>query len=286
MSKINYSAAGLQSRAFIDVSLRKFSLGLVILFTFSLVGVGQTDKAKVSKPDPYSLRISKSAPFVVSLKAQETPLPEIASDLAVRLKIHVLVGPSLRTRKVTTEFKQLMFEAALQHLAPQVYIDYEVSSTMAQPRPVGIYLNGYDDPAPAINAVVPNNSYGLLIEGNTLDGVETSAAKEAVKEDEQPLRVRYEKNVLTVKAKKQSLLVVLSKIATELGIPFESKGDSAEIVDLDINQVPVEQALQQLSPLVHVYLRANLQLPERRPFRIVLVAPEKSPQADTSQLLH
>lgn len=259
------------------IRMRKCSSILVLVLIASGIALGQSaEKTKPPQQKTYSLRISKQPPFIVSLKAQDTPLPEIASSLAVRLKLQVIVAPSQRSKKITTEFKQLMFEPALQHLAPQVFVDYEVTSNVT--RPVAIFLNGYEDPAPPLNFVTVTNSASTRMEGNTLEGVET----EKQLEEETPLRVKYEKNLLTVKAKQQLVSVVLAKIASELTIPFESRNTSNDVVDLNIVQEPLEQALQQVSPLVRLYVRANLQIPERRPFRIVLMAPEKTYEPDTS----
>ncbi len=257
---------------------RAFSISLVIL-SLCVIGLGQSpDKPKAPPAKSYSLRISKAAPFVISLKAQDTPLPEIASHLAVRLKVQVVVGQSQRSQKITTEFKQLMFEPALKHLAPQVFIDYEVSSNSGLSQPLMIYLNGYEDATPPINFVTLNNARSIRSEGHTLDGLAT-----AEQQEEEPLRVRYERNLLTVKARQQRLSVVLAEIARELAIPFESRNDSNDLVDLNINQEPLEQALQQMSPLVRLYVRANLQIPERRPLRILLMAPDKAPEIDTGE---
>jgi hypothetical protein len=161
----------------------------------------------------------------------------------------------------------------MQMLAPQVYIDYEINRAPgAPPQPVGIYLNDGDDPPPAINAVIANNSQAMLIEGHTEEGLHTADAAPK----EQPLRVTYERSALTVKAKQQQLSVVLYKIANELGIPFEMKADSGEVVDLDINKLSLEDAVPRMSPQARLYVRANLQRLERRPFLMVLVAPKGS----------
>jgi hypothetical protein len=104
----------------------------------------------------------------------------------------------------------------MQLLAPQVYIDYEINRAPGvPPQPVGIYLNDEGDAPPSINAVVMANSQAMLIEGNTEDGVEGA---EKQPEKEEPLKVTFERSVLTVKAKQQPLSVVLYKIANELSI--------------------------------------------------------------------
>jgi hypothetical protein len=223
-----------------------------------------------ARPD-YALRISTRDLITISLKAEKIPLTSIAADLSKRLKVPVLLGSSAAKRQVTTDFKALTLEPALQLLAPLVYIDYEINrSPGAPPQPVGIYLNDEDDAQPAMNAVVNNSSQAMLIEGHTEDGVETSEAAQK----EQPLKVIYERSALTVKAKKQPLSVVMYKVASELGIPFELKGDSNEVVDLDINKSSIEDAIVQMSPNARLYVRADLRRLERRPFLMVL-APTK-----------
>lgn len=225
------------------------------------------------KPD-FSLRVSTRDLITLSLKAEKAPLSKISGEISRKLKIPVLLGPAVRAHEVTADFKGLTLEPAMHLLAPAVYIDYEINrSPGAQPQPVGIYLYGYEDPAPPINATIPNNSEVILIEGNTEDLV--GGSKPAEQQEEEPLQVTYERNALTVKAKKQVLSVVLYKIASELGIPFEMRTDSTEVVDLNIDKMPVEDAILRLSPQVRLYVRADLQRMERRPFRMVLVAADK-----------
>ncbi|MCM3871812.1 MAG: hypothetical protein ND895_14110 [Pyrinomonadaceae bacterium] len=255
-----------------------------LLIALALLGVGNLGYhnpvlAQETRPAPaqtparpdYVLRISTKDLITVSLKAEKIPLSSIAGELSKKLKVPVLLGSSAGKRQVTTDFKSLTLEPAMQLLAPLVYIDYEVNRIPgAPPQPVGIYLNDEEDAAPAINAVVPNNSQAMLIEGNTEDGVETSEAAQK----EQPLKVTYERSALTVKAKQQPLAVVLYKIASELSIPFEMKGDAAEVVDLDINKASLEDAVVRMSPNVRLFVRADLRRLERRPFLMVLVAPK------------
>lgn len=264
---------------------RKILLVALALFGFWNSDTANSVLAQESRParpqgPDYALRISTKDLITISLKAEKIPLSNIASDISKRIKVPLLLGRSAGKRQVTTDFKALPIESALQLLVPRAYIDYEINrSPGAPPQPVGIYLNDEDDPAPAINEVIANNSQALLIEGDTEEGLETGVALK-----EQPLKVTYERNALTVKAKQQPLSVVLYKIASELGIPFDIKGDSGEVVDLDINKLPLEDAVARMSPHVRLYVRADLQLQERRPFLMVLVAPKGS-HAPATQLI-
>ena len=219
---------------------------------------------------PFTLRVTTDQIIGISLKAQDIKLKEIAAELSKRLKIPVVLTPILEKHSVTTNFSDLVLEPALQMLAPQVYIDYEIDSTPgSQPRPLGIYLQGYNERPPADNAVVHGNSDVMVIEGNTED------VPDAKDDSQQDLKVIYDKGTLTVRAKKEPLVVVLYAIANELGIPLEVRNEVTEPVTVNIVKSGVEDALQTLGPNIHLYVRTDLQLQQRRPLRMVLVGSDK-----------
>jgi hypothetical protein len=252
---------------------RSLLAGAVVLLGFGSFAFGQAHKAesqtpKQAKPRPgYSLQVSNKDIIGVSLKAEKTPLPKLAAELSSKLKIPVLVGPAAQNHEVTANFKDLTLEPALHSLAPQVFVDYEINPAPGiQSRPIGIYLNGYQDPEPAITALVPASSESILIEGHTEDEPPPVDA-------EVPTKVLYEQQALSVTAKRQPLSVLLYRIAYELHIPFELKWETTELVDINIDKLPLEEAMPRLSPHVRLFVRANLQKFERRPFRMVLVRP-------------
>jgi hypothetical protein len=252
-----------------------------LLAAIILIGLGSFEfaQAQATKQQPrrqtkarpeFSLRVSTKNLLTFSLEAEKAPLANIAAELSKKLKVPVLLGHTAKYLAVTTSFKRITLEPAMQMLAPHVYIDYEVNPAPgAQPRPIGIYLNSYDDPEPAINAVVTSKSEAILIEGHTEEGTEAAPA-----EKEEPTKISFEQNYLSVTAKRQPLSVVLYNIAYELRIPFELKWESTDVVDVDIERLPLEEAMSRLSPHVRLYVRANLQNSERKPFRMVLVRPE------------
>jgi len=139
------------------------------------------------------------------------------------------------------------------------------------PRPLGNYLQGYNESPPAENAVVKGNSDVMIIEGDTEDTGETKDKDDK----EQELKVKYEKGELSVIAKKQPLVVVLYAIANELGIPLQVTDEVVEPISVNIQKASVESALQQLSQNIRLYLRADLMTQERRPLRMVLVGSDK-----------
>jgi len=216
----------------------------------------------------YTLRITKEGITGVSLKADRAKLSEIAADLSKRLATKVMLGPTMGKEAITVEFADLTLEPAMRLLAPHVYIDYEIRKD-AQPAPMGIYLLGNTDPVPAPNAVVQGSSQAMLIEGNTEDTAEPSP----VERQDDPLQVDLDDSNLTIKSKKQSLAVVVMTVADVLEIPAEIKYDSNEIVDTEIKDTPLEDAITRLSPNIRLYVRVDLNRSERTPLRLLIVPP-------------
>lgn len=225
---------------------------------------------------PWSVKVTKKAPVSLSLSSKNGRLSEIAAEISQRLKTPVILTPLMQQQNITQEFETLPLEGALRLLAPQVYIDYELSSDGSkQPKVIGIYLQGMNEAPPAESAVVKGDSQAILIEGNTEDGLDESTAKDEAK---QPLHVAVEKNQISVRARKQPLTAVLYEIASKVDIPFEMKYESTELVDVDFNNYTMEQAVRTLSPNIRLYQRTNLTNYEVRPLRLVLVPPANNQQ--------
>jgi len=243
-----------------------------IFFAVEVRSQGQMQPG-ANNPSPkkkHRLRITKGYITVVSLKADKAKMSDIATDLSKRLGPQVILGPTLRKKRLTVEFYDLPLEPALGLLAHRVYIDYEIRAN-AQPTPLAIYLLDQEDPDPARTAVVQGSSEAMMIEGNTEDTGEQSEAQPV----DDPLQVDLEDNHLTIRSKKQLLAAVVLTIAEVLEIPAEIKYDSTEIVDTVIKDTPYEDAITRLSPNIRLYVRADLTRSQRMPLRIKLVPPEK-----------
>jgi len=161
-------------------------------------------------------------------------------------------------------------------MSPTVYVDYEINAGSGEPpKALGIYFYDLNQGEPPLTAVVNGSTQSMLIEGNTEDGVEPEAEGE---KEEKPLRIEFKDNLLTVKAKKQPLSLVLLKIGEELGIPVDIQELSNSIVDTEISKLPVEDVVRQLSPSIRLFLRADLTRAERRALRLVLAEPPKATQ--------
>lgn len=240
----------------------------------------KTQTAKPGVKPPYTLVVKTRPILNISLKAEKASMAEVAQELSKRLKAPVFLGPERQKEQISIEFSDLTLEPALQLLAPTVYVDYEIdSSTADPPRVLGIFFYDANQGEPPATAVIHGSSQSMLVEGNTEDGVEPDADNDK-KDDEKPLRVTYQNYLLSVKAKKQPLPLVLLKIGEEIGIPVDIQDTRMEVVDANISKLSVEDAVRQLAPNIRLFVRADLTRSERRVLRMVLAEPAKTAQQD------
>lgn len=259
-------------------------LTALVCLTSSTIALSQkpthpeADAKKESKPKlPYELTVKTRPILNISLKAEKAKMTEVAQELSKRLKVPIFLGPERQNELLTIEFSQLTLEPALQLMSPTVYVDYEINAGSGEPpKALGIYFYDANQGEPPLTAVVNGSNQSMLIEGNTEDGVEPEG--EAEPKEEKPLRVELKDNLLTVKAKKQPLALVLLKIGEELGIPVDIQELNSSIVDTEISKLPIEDAVRQLSPNIRLFVRADLTRAERRALRLVLAEPPKTTQ--------
>jgi hypothetical protein len=242
----------------------------------------EADKKADAKPAaklPFELTVKTRPILNISLKAEKAKMSEVAQELSKRLKTPIFLGPERQHELLTVEFSQLTLEPALQLMSPTVYVDYEINTGSGeQPKALGIYFYDANQGEPPLTAVVNGSTQSMLIEGNTEDGVEPETEDAEKKAEEQPLRIVFENNLLTVKAKKQPLSLVLLKIGEQIGIPIDIQEQGTSIVDTEISKLPVEDVVRQLSPNIRLYVRADLTRAERRALRLVLAEPPKTTQ--------
>jgi hypothetical protein len=261
-----------------------YAMIVLVCLTSSTIALAQkpthpeADAKKESKPKlPFELTVKTRPILNISLKAGKAKVSEVTQELSKRLKVPIFLGTERQNELLTIEFSQLTLEPALQLLSPTVYVDYEISPG-EQPKALGIYLYDANQGEPPLTAVVNGSTQSMLIEGNTEDGVEPETEDAKKQEEEKPLRISFKDNLLTVKAKKQPLSLVLLKIGEELGIPVDIQELTSSIVDADISKLSVEDAVRQLSPNIRLFLRADLTRAERRALRLVLAEPAKTTQ--------
>ena len=247
------------------------------IFAARQAGAGQKPAAAAqatTKPaaSGWSVRMSRSAPYTFTVKAKESPLAEITGELAKLVKVPVVLSPLMARQKVSLDFAGLNLEATLRMLAPQGYVDYVLGGEGGdEPKPLALYLQGANERPPAATAAVHGNSEAILIEGDTEEGTDSEAERK--REQEDPLRVIWANNQLSVRARRQPLTVVLFKIASEVGVPFEMRYETPELVDVDFQNYPLDQAFRSLSPGVRFYYRVDLQTFQVQPLRLALLPP-------------
>ena len=219
----------------------------------------------------WRLKLTTTQPRLLSLKADHAPVADIASELSRKLDVPVRLSPVMEKAQITLEFTGTPLEGALRMIAPQPYIDYEVTGDAGgQAKIIALYLYALNESPPGDSEVVRGDSEAILIEGNTEDGLEPDAERQ---KQEKTLSVKVERNQVTLHARTQPLTAVLYEIANKVDIPFEMKYDSSELVDVDLNNATMEQVVRSLSPNIRLYQRTDLQTYETRPLRIVLAPP-------------
>lgn len=258
--------------------MRLIVLLLLAGFTFTNALSQQPAKEQKPAPKPPFVLTVKTRPILnLSLKAEKAKIADVAQELSQRLKIPIFLGPERQKESISIEFSELTLEPALQLMSPAVYVDYELDSGASNPpKALGVYFYDLNQGEPPLTAVITGSTQALLVEGNTEEGVEPDTDEEKKQLEEQPLRIRYANNLLSVKAKKQPLPVVLLKIGEELGIPVDIQATQIETVDVEISKLPIEDVVRQLSPNIKLFYRADLTRAEKRALRLVLLEPAKT----------
>jgi hypothetical protein len=268
---------------------------LILLPLLAALAAAQTPAARTQQPAPakksdppkaaakasgdeqpfWNLKVTKATPRMVTFKSKNAPLAEVAAELSKKIGAPVLLSPLMQKQRVTLDFTNVPLEGAVRLLAPLPYVDYELSGAGdGQPKIVALYFYAFNEEPPSRTAVVKGSEESILIEGNTEEG--TEAYEKQKEKEELPLRIKFDRNQLSVHASKQPLSVILFEIASKVDIPFDMKYESSELVDVDFSNYTMEQAVRTLSPNIRLYVRTNLTNYETTPLRMMLVPPPSS----------
>jgi hypothetical protein len=207
---------------------------------------------------------SRGSEISLTVHAVNAPLLSVAEEIKRQLKVPVRLSTLMRRQRVTLDFIDLPLEEGLQRLAPRPIVDYLVRGGLANRERLGIYLQAANEADPPLNASFRNNSETIVIEG------ETEAAP-AIRE---PLWVAYDGDRLSLRAQNQPLSYVLAQMAGKVGVPFDLRSDTDEMIDIEFYNYSVEQAVRSLPASARLYLRNDFRGPEGKPLRIVLEKPD------------
>jgi hypothetical protein len=262
------------------------------------------------KPGTFQLQVTKNEfglPFI-SLKANKARAAEIAVALERELDTSVLLSPLMKQLRATVDFEDVPLQTALGLLAPEGYIDTGIVTGRPGEAPllVEIYLGAANEPPPppsgAARSVGPQV---FVIAGDTESSTDNPSLEETKKrleekekaaaaankgqagdntlaeEEDEMIVVKYDdqKKLITVRANKAPVTGVLYKIAEKLGIVFELGSIDpdikvlSEVVDKNLNEYTVLDALRALSPSVVVYMRTDIHGVEPVPMRLALDLP-------------
>jgi hypothetical protein len=148
-------------------------------------------------------------------------------------------------------------------LAPRLIVDYVVRGGPGNPERLGIYLLAANEADPELNASFPNISETLVVDGDT-------EASPAIGDH---VWVSYAGNRLILQAHIQHLSYVLAQVASKVGVPFDLRSDTDEMIDVEFSHYSLEQAMRSLPPSARLYVRNDFRGPEGKPLRIVSEKP-------------
>ena len=259
----------------------KVRAGAVLALALALAGLASTpagaqgQQPQRQAPAPagrpaekpgFTVKVAKTGQVpTVSIKAKDAKLTEVAGELSRQLEAPVKLSALMSKQTVSLDVAGLNLESAARMLAPHPLIDY-VAEGAAPPKALAVYLYAVNEAPPPLTETVKSGSESMLIEGDTEEGTEEYERRKKA----DPLQVSFANNRLNIRAEKQPLAVVLARVASELGIPFEMQGEPTEMVDVTFNGYTVDQAMRALSPSVRFYYRSDLANYETYPIRLSL----------------
>lgn len=220
---------------------------LVALAAIPLCVSAQQQPKKSVPEKTWRIQIKQEGVYFLSVRANQTPLTEIAGELSRRLKAPIVLSKVMEKQQVTLDFEDFPLEMALQMMAPAPYVHYELRGN-STPVCREIFLNAYNERPPLPNFEKKNMSF--IMEGYT-DPPENG------KDD--ALRVSYRNGLLSVTAKHQSLTTVLDRIATAIGVSFSMGPDTDETIDLNFKEVGLENAMAYFPASVRLHVRKDIQ---------------------------
>lgn len=234
---------------------------IVLLFCLTALPPGLSAQNKDSgkkqaKIKPEKLEVSvehlidNSKQFTV--KAENADINKLARILSSEMAIPVVLSPLVKNNKVDLDIEKFPLEMALREIAPHPRIDYIASQkTKGVPKPAAIYLSGYNEKEPLIEKSLQSRSAAIVFEGDT-ESTETDSPDRHLK-----ISIN-EKGRLSVFARQQRVSYILSEIAQATGLSFDLRYDSDELIDIEIRNETLTEALTRISPFVTVYLRKDL----------------------------
>src|SRR5260370_3117653 len=124
------------------------------------------DEKAAAKP-AFTLKVKTKPILNLSLKAEKARLADVTEQLSKSLKIPVFLGQGMEKQLVSVEFSELTLEPAMQLLAPEVYIDYEINMAAGnQPRPLGIFFYAATQSEPPATPALPPHNPAVLLPDN------------------------------------------------------------------------------------------------------------------------
>ncbi|MBL8208081.1 MAG: hypothetical protein JNM09_27860 [Blastocatellia bacterium] len=252
------------------------NLTLLLLLLLSAMATGQTrreDKAQPPSEKKLQIEVKEVPLLAISITGDDIPLPAITTALAQKLRVAVTVSPQLKEQRVTLDTIGYSLEQTLRLLAPQPVVDYIVSGDAAvSPKYLAIHLQNFNEVPPEPKRSADAGLSGAEGSFDLNEERENPREKSERETRDASLHVHQAGGLLSVRARHQPLLVVLTELAEKLKVICEIQGSADEMLEVDFSDYSLSSAVRALSPRLQFYLRTNLQTNETTLWRIVLTS--------------
>lgn len=259
--------------------MMSFALALITLIAGGPVSAAQasaatrpSSKPPAGSPATFTLTLKGGVDGIATLRADRADANLVLASLAKQLRIPVQASPIVARHPVTLKLDKVPLSQLLLALAPVVLVDIETGEVPGEETWRAIHLAGFNEAEPP----PPMNQVGILIAAGNTDDL-TVGSEELGKEQDEAgaaklkaereadssapaLSLSFRDGLVHLRARKQSVPVLVSEIAQRAGISFDLRGDidTAEI-DVDLPGVPLDQVPAALGrPEVRMMLRRDL----------------------------
>jgi len=203
------------------VDYRPIYRAAALVFVFVLAFAGGA-AAQAPPAVEYSLTLANER---VTLAAKDKPTREILLDLQKRLELPIRFSAAVGAQRISADWVRVPLDTALRRLAPQVFVDSLHDGAHPDGRRQAIHLTAADEPPPP----TPGERAGAMILSGAVDDtgepIDAPPAPEPRDPDDGPLlRVAFDTDRISVKAREQPAAVILAEIAVAAGVPFTPRG--------------------------------------------------------------
>lgn len=190
------------------------------------------------------LKVNKNKAAPVTLKTRNVSVSEITAELSKHYNFPFALSGSIANYKPAINVASGTLENIFQKLAPFVVIEKEMSGGAKSPVITGVYMYAYNENIPSMkDGRSVSFIQSFIFEGST----ETATVHENIPQS--PV-VKYENERLSVRSQKESLILIVGKIAEKLGTPLTVLSKSDSVLTVNFSSLKPEEAFRYFPPNV------------------------------------